>query len=1137
MQSATSNSVEWSASQAPARTATICVRQGRDLKPTDLNGLADPYCKIVVHGPESRSKKVQHKTTVRPETLSPTWAESFEVPLEEHDPYIVIEVWDRDQFNQDDFMGRIMLPVRLLSDTPTLNWYPLCRATPKDIVKGEIELEISINPPIDTFEQSSLHAELFEMCRYKGLNVMVLCHDLSDHARSNTSTLDGRVFTPSLSPRSQNAITRAVFEIPGPAETIELAVPDVLIDVGGARTAGRVFLTNFRLVLVSERDAAAAAQLSSQATGPSRQPAGNTSTNPPTSSASDAAGPPFTAASTGDLLGVGRSPSLRQSPSIGSLAARQYYSQGPSGLQLLSAGVLALEGGDFSMSIPFGVITEVSKGNPEQVRRQQTAGTVDGFKIDAKSLTIRCSDFRNIRIICHSDASILNFNALKRRLQHHHANAADHPVAYDFVKAYPTLTRGWMYRPSTDSVSARSATLQQQPSAGATPSPQSADPASTSAAAPSADAGGTAQAPSNADGESSKLMYSLSINDLDLVGSEPDLVFQSPTPSPHPSQQADALVPLPAISERRKAQLILDMPNAALPPQTLNAATRPQLSLVQQPATSASPAPRQEIWPEPIAQAVIPARVQSPPSGETPGSRTPVEFTPFVPVRSFDMSSEMRRQGVLPDKWKLSTINDLYKLCSSYPDEFFVPAEIDDDILIESAAFRSRGRLPVLTWYNARKGNVIVRSAQPLVGATNKYSTADERLIETIRCLGSPQKHLVIFDARSIMAAGGNKLKGKGTEDTAGRYTNCKILFLDIGNIHAMRDSFDALAAMCESAPDASWLSALESTQWLSHLRSLLSAAVTISRYVDDRGMSVLVHCSDGWDRTAQLTTLAQLLLDPFYRTFLGFPVLIMKDWLAFGHKFRERLGTHDSPNERSPIFLQFLDCVWQIQQQFPSAFEFSGEYLRRIAEHHNSKWFGTFLHSTDKDRRLNQAATSTVSIWAYLDASRTELRNPHYECTNQVLCPKTSVKSLRLWSQYFLRFDELSRLAKDVPEDDDVTDSGSIIPGQGTTSQVGPSATPTVVMWVPDHRVKACHDCQLRFSQLRRKHHCRGCGQIFCSECVKQKLHLPQLGYTAEEKVCETCFAKYNPQPNVVAPSQPVPKSLEVRPTHLFDT
>lgn len=40
-----------------------------------------------------------------------------------------------------------------------------------------------------------------------------------------------------------------------------------------------------------------------------------------------------------------------------------------------------------------------------------------------------------------------------------------------------------------------------------------------------------------------------------------------------------------------------------------------------------------------------------------------------------------------------------------------------------------------------------------------------------------------------------------------------------------------------------------------------------------EAGDPVLVHCSDGWDRTSQLASLAQLLLDPYYRTIEGFQV------------------------------------------------------------------------------------------------------------------------------------------------------------------------------------------------------------------------------------------------------------------------
>lgn len=56
----------------------------------------------------------------------------------------------------------------------------------------------------------------------------------------------------------------------------------------------------------------------------------------------------------------------------------------------------------------------------------------------------------------------------------------------------------------------------------------------------------------------------------------------------------------------------------------------------------------------------------------------------------------------------------------------------------------------------------------------------------------------------------------------------------------------------------------------------LLKAAVQIRDHLV-RGETVLVHCSDGWDRTSQLTALASLIVDPEYRTVEGFATLIEK--------------------------------------------------------------------------------------------------------------------------------------------------------------------------------------------------------------------------------------------------------------------
>lgn len=64
-----------------------------------------------------------------------------------------------------------------------------------------------------------------------------------------------------------------------------------------------------------------------------------------------------------------------------------------------------------------------------------------------------------------------------------------------------------------------------------------------------------------------------------------------------------------------------------------------------------------------------------------------------------------------------------------------------------------------------------------------------------------------------------------------------------------------------------SWFSLLEGTRWLHNMSGLLNAAITVTSAVENEARPVLVHCSDGWDRTPEIVSLAQLLLDPYYRT------------------------------------------------------------------------------------------------------------------------------------------------------------------------------------------------------------------------------------------------------------------------------
>lgn len=94
----------------------------------------------------------------------------------------------------------------------------------------------------------------------------------------------------------------------------------------------------------------------------------------------------------------------------------------------------------------------------------------------------------------------------------------------------------------------------------------------------------------------------------------------------------------------------------------------------------------------------------------------------------------------------------------------------------------------------------------------------------------------------------------------------------------------------CDQKSMNGFLSSLESSGWLKHIRAMLDTSSFIANAVH-KGITVVVHCSDGWDRTSQASSLAAMMLDPFYRTIKGFQTLIEKDWLSFGHKFSERCG------------------------------------------------------------------------------------------------------------------------------------------------------------------------------------------------------------------------------------------------------
>lgn len=161
---------------------------------------------------------------------------------------------------------------------------------------------------------------------------------------------------------------------------------------------------------------------------------------------------------------------------------------------------------------------------------------------------------------------------------------------------------------------------------------------------------------------------------------------------------------------------------------------------------------------------------------------------------------------------------------------------------------------------------------------------------------GAQQRNLIV-DARPTVNAFAMQAVGLGSENMD-NYKFATKAYLGIDNIHVMRDSLNKVVdALKESdvTPLAPSKEALAKSGWLKHITGILEGAGLIARQVGLQHSHVLIHCSDGWDRTSQLSAISQICLDPYYRTLEGFMVLVEKDWLSFGHMFRNRTGPLNS--------------------------------------------------------------------------------------------------------------------------------------------------------------------------------------------------------------------------------------------------
>ncbi len=450
------------------------------------------------------------------------------------------------------------------------------------------------------------------------------------------------------------------------------------------------------------------------------------------------------------------------------------------------------------------------------------------------------------------------------------------------------------------------------------------------------------------------------------------------------------------------------------------------------------------------------------------GASDPCE-EPAVEEEDVLVGEDYERMGVGRDSpWRLTAINEKYAICPTYGRSFAVPRGISDSVLRHASRFRARHRLAILSYAARGGGAPICRASQAMVGLQRARSIQDERMIEHIRG-AAPSRRLLIVDARPQNSAMANAVTGAGIMPL-GHYEGCDRVYLDIDNIHAVTAAYSALyenllvpAAAGRGSDEAALLAGSDGetsfgdSQWATLYQTIMEGVSQIVDAVAERGVSALVHCSDGWDRTAQLVSLAQIAIDPFYRTTSGLARLIQREWLSAGHQFETRLGrpipinglgrtvlagssrsalasapatagdgssgaTSVHPVKRlldsltwapaqahgsmrtaspidggagalvednrqltdnfSPIFPQFLDCLYQMVLAEGSLFEYGQATLEAILLEAHRPLHRTFWGNCESDRRALRLAKGMRrgSFWdsaAFVESASSEQPDP----------------------------------------------------------------------------------------------------------------------------------------------------------------
>ncbi|KTG05452.1 hypothetical protein cypCar_00004339 [Cyprinus carpio] len=296
-----------------------------------------------------------------------------------------------------------------------------------------------------------------------------------------------------------------------------------------------------------------------------------------------------------------------------------------------------------------------------------------------------------------------------------------------------------------------------------------------------------------------------------------------------------------------------------------------------------------------------------------------------------DWTQEMKRTKA---NCRLVTENENFELSQRLPKYFVIPSALGDLFSYQGKGF------PIWCWSHY-SGCALFKASLPPV-------TQED---------GDFQKHFDIM----INAVAHNYLYSAKTEDLSESLPT-------IQDIQQSYNKFKQFFLIENSTDfwlsDMKWFSSLESSGWLDIIRQCLQKAVEVVECLEKDNTNVLITEEEGTDLCCVISSLVQIMLDPYYRTLMGFQSLVQKEWVAGCHAFLDRCNhLHQKDKEcYSPVFLLFLECVWQLVQQHSPAFQFSETYLTVLSDSVHMPVFSTFLFNSAHHRESVLKAESPLA-------------------------------------------------------------------------------------------------------------------------------------------------------------------------------